>query len=140
MDRPDSTLARQIARAVSAFELERTGCLSQSVTVVLRDNALVIVLHQASSPAQRPLPKILAGAARVPESIRPLLATASDPLRDQIEIITGVELREANGDDEAIRCAVMERVPSDTVVLVFLFAQIVPANSWSGRTSSKEFV
>ena len=48
MDKPNSTVARQIAQAASAFEQERTGHVPKSVTVVLSENTLVITLHDMS--------------------------------------------------------------------------------------------
>jgi len=38
MEKSNSTVAQQIAKAASAFEKQRTGQLPQSVTVVLSEN------------------------------------------------------------------------------------------------------
>ena len=54
MDKPNSTMARQIAQAASVFEQQRTGNTPKSVTVVLSDTTLVITLHGALSPAEKP--------------------------------------------------------------------------------------
>jgi len=42
MEQPKASMAQQIAQATETFERERTGHLPTSVTVVLRDDALVI--------------------------------------------------------------------------------------------------
>ena len=60
-------MAEQIARVASAFELERTGRMPESVTVVLRDDIVVITFHEPLSPAERSLAKSPAGAAQVLE-------------------------------------------------------------------------
>ena len=138
MDKPNSTMAQQIAHAASAFEQQRTGNTPKSVTAVLSDTTLVITLRDALSPAEKALARSPAGAAQVREFHRQLFATGSDPLRREIERITGVEVREATADIEAIAGAVMKRFPTGTVVQVFLLAHSVPANAWSGRASSRE--
>src|SRR5512147_3180810 len=80
MERPDSTMAHEIAQAASAFEQERTGHVPQTVTVVLSGETLVITLHEALSPAEKALAKSPAGAAKVQEFHRQLFTTASEAL------------------------------------------------------------
>ncbi len=53
MDKPNLTMAQQIAQAASVFEQQRTGNTPKSVTVVLSDTTLVITLHGALSEAER---------------------------------------------------------------------------------------
>ena len=137
MNKPNSTMARQIAQAATVFEQQRTGNTPKSVTVVLSGETLVITLHGALSPAEKALAKSPAGAAQVQEFHRQLFANASDPLRQEIERITGVEVREATADIAAIAGAVM-RFPTGTVVQVFLLAHRVPADTWNGSTPSRE--
>ena len=74
MDKPNSTMAQQIAQAASAFEQRRTGHVPKSVTVVLSEDTLVITLHGALSPAEKALAKSPAGAAQVQEFHRQLFA------------------------------------------------------------------
>src|SRR5256714_5846521 len=100
MSRPDSTMAQQIAVAASAFEQGRTGHVPKSVTVVLSEDTLVITLHGALSPAEQALAKSPAGAAQVQEYHRQLFTNASRPLRQEIQRITGVEVREATAEVE----------------------------------------
>ena len=90
------------------------------------------------SPAEMALAKSPAGAAQVQDFHRQLFANASDPLRQEIERITGVEVREATADIAAIAGAAVKRFSTGTVVQVFLLAHRVPADTWNGSTPSRE--
>jgi uncharacterized protein YbcI len=123
MDMSNATIAQQIGHASSAFEECRTGHRPKSVTVVVGNETLVITLHGALSPAEEALVKSPPGAARIDEFHRQLFATSSEPLREEIKRITGVEVREAT----------MEIEPATgTVVQVFLLADSVTFGTWSG--------
>jgi uncharacterized protein YbcI len=98
MEKLDPTVAHQIAQAVSDFEQRRTGRLPKSVTVVLNENTLVITLHGALSPAEKALAQSPAGAAEVQEFHWQLFNNSADSLRQEIQRITGVEMREASVD------------------------------------------
>jgi uncharacterized protein YbcI len=100
MDKPNSTMARQIAKAASAFQEQRTGHVPQAVSVVLSDDTLVTTRHEALSPAEKALSKSAAGAAQVQEFHRQLFANDSDSLRQEIKRITGVNVREATAQVE----------------------------------------
>ena len=52
MDKSNSAVAQQLARAASAFEQGRTGHVPKSVSVVLNEETLVITLRGALSPAE----------------------------------------------------------------------------------------
>jgi uncharacterized protein YbcI len=132
MERTDSTMARQIAEAALAFEKERTGQAPRSVTVVLGENTLVITLHGALSPAEQALANSPKGAAQVQEFHRRLFVNASDSLRQEIKRITGVEVREATAEIEPATGTVVGVFTSGTTVQVYLLAQNVPTETWSG--------
>src|SRR5580704_215977 len=85
MPAPNSTMAQQIARAASAFQVQRTGHVPQSVAVVLSDDTLVITLHEALSPAEKAMSKSAAGAAQVQEFHRQLFRNDSDSLKQEIK-------------------------------------------------------
>ncbi len=53
MEKPNLTMAQQVAEAAAAFEKQRTGHTPRAVTVVLGDETLVVTLHGALSPAER---------------------------------------------------------------------------------------
>jgi uncharacterized protein YbcI len=131
---PNSTVAQQIAHAASTFEQQRTGHLPQSVTVVLGEDTLVITVHGALSPAEKALARSPDGAAELQEYHRQLFASASGPLRAEIERITGVTVREAATEVESATGAVVRVFTSGTTVQVFLLAAPVPPGIWSGSS------
>ncbi|MBN1513648.1 MAG: DUF2294 domain-containing protein [Phycisphaerae bacterium] len=132
MDKADSTMARQIAHAATAFERQRTGNTPKSVTVVLSDTTLVITLHGALSEAEKALAKSPEGAAQVQDFHRQLFTSASDSLRQEIKRITGVEVREATAEVEPTTGTVVGVFTTGTTVQVYLLAHGVPAGIWSG--------
>ena len=131
MDKPNSTMARQIAQAASVFEQQRTGNMPKSVTVVLSDTTLVITLHGALSEAEKALAKSPDGATQVQDFHRQLFANASESLRQEIKRITGVEVREATAEVEPTTGTVVGVFTTGTTVQVYLLADSVPADSWS---------
>ncbi len=127
------TMAQQIAQAAIAFEQRRTGNhVPKSVTVVLSEGTLVITLHEALSLAERALAKSPAGAAQMQEFHRQLFANSSDSLRQEINRITGMAVREATAEIEPASGAVVQAFTTGTVVQVFLLAGSVPTETWRG--------
>ena len=131
MDESDSTMARQIAQVAIAFEKQRTGHLPKSVSVVLSEDTLVITLRGALSPAEMALARNPTGAAQLQELHRRLFASTSEPLRREIERITGIRVREATAGIERITGTVVEVFMTGTVVQVFLLAERVKMQTWS---------
>ena len=125
-------MAQQIAQAASAFEQQRTGHVPKSVTVVQSDGTLVITLHGALSEAEKAVAKSLAGAAQVQEFHRQLFNDSADALRQEIERITGVEVREATAEVEPITGTVLKVFTTGTMVQVYLLAHSVSADAWNG--------
>lgn len=137
MDKVESTMAQQVARAAIAFQTQMTGHTPRAVSVVLSEGTLVITLHEALSPAEKALAqKSPAGAAQVQEFHRELFANACDTLRGEITRITGVEVRQAAAEVEFTTGSVVQVFTSGTTVQVFLLAQNVPADSWTGDGSA----
>jgi uncharacterized protein YbcI len=137
MEKLKSSAAHQIAQAAMAFEQRRTGHLPQSVAVILSENTLVITLHGALTPAEKALAESPAGAAQVQEFHRQLFYDSADSLREEIKRITGVEVREAAAEVEPTSGTVVHAFTTGTMVQVFLLAQGVPADSWSGKQVGK---
>ena len=134
MNKSNSTMAQQIAQAAITFEQRRTGShVPKSVTVVLCEGTLVITLHDALSPAERALAKNPAGAAQVQEFHRQLFANSCDSLRQEINKITGIGVREATAEVEPATGAVVQAFTTGTVVQVFLLTGSVPMDTWSGN-------
>ena len=133
MDESNSTAAREIAEAASAFEQRQTGRVPKSVTVVLNEETLVITLHGVLSLAEKALAQSPAGAAEVQEFHRQLFSSSSDSLRQEINRITGVKVREEALEFEPTAGAVVKVFTTGTMVQVFLLARALPADSWSGN-------
>ena len=131
MDESDSTMARQIAEVAIAFEKQRTGHLPKSASVVLSEDTLVITLRGALSPAEMALARDSTGAAQLQELHRRLFASTSEPLRREIETITGIRVREATAEIESTTATVVEVFMTGTVVQVFLLAGRVKTQTWS---------
>lgn len=129
MDKPTASVARRIAQVAKAFEEERTGHKPKSATVVLSDDALVITLHGALSEAEKALAKDSEGAAKVQEFHRQLFTSAAGTLRQEIEKIIGVKVREATAEIEPNSGTVVKAFASGTVVQVFLLEENSPRMS-----------
>jgi uncharacterized protein YbcI len=129
MDTLTTEMAQQIAEAASVFQCERTGHTPQSVTVVLGEDTLVITLCGALSPAEKALAQSPAGAARVQEFHRKLFASSSDTLRQAIQRITGLEVREAAAEIEPATGTVVHAFTTGTMVQVFQLAKGIPGDA-----------
>jgi uncharacterized protein YbcI len=139
MDRSDSTLARQIARAARDCERRRTGRVPSSVTVVLGGDTLVVTLHGILSPAEKDLARSAAGAAQVQEFHRQLFLNSCGPLRQAVERITGVAVGEAMTQVTTATGTIVQVFSTGTVVQVFLLAGSVVPDAWSeGRPIAPE--
>ena len=136
MNKSSSIIAQQIARTAMTFEERRTGHRPQSATVVLSEDTVVITLHGALSPAEKALAQSPEGAAQVQEFHRQLFNNSSEPLRQEIKKITGVEVRQATAEVETTTGAVVHAFATGTVVQVYLLAGDVPSEAWSRSASS----
>src|SRR5947209_20565828 len=130
-DMSNSTMAEQIAQVAIAFEERRTGHRPQSATVVLSEDTVVITLHGALSPAEKALARSPEGAAQVQEFHRQLFNNSSEPLRQEIKKITGVEVRQETAEVETATGAVVHAFTTGTVVQVYLLAGDVPSEAWA---------
>jgi uncharacterized protein YbcI len=123
------SMAQQIAQTAIAFEEQRLGRKPTSVTVVLGGDTLVITMHGVLSPAEKALAASPDGAATLQEFHRQLFRISSDPLRREIERITGLEICE---DPKNKTTAAVQVFSVGTVVQVFLLIGRLPADSWDG--------
>jgi len=138
MGEPNPSLAAQIGRAAMRLEQQRTGLTPKSVTVLLCDESLVIVLHGALSPAERAVAQDAAGATRLQALHEGLFAGASEQLREEIRRITGLSVRSSSDGGGSEANAVIRVFPTGTVVQVFLLSGRVSPESWSGSGSGVE--
>ena len=126
------TITRQIAQAVGDFQEQRTGHRPRAITVVFSGDTLVVLLHDALTPAEKEVARDPSGGARVQEQHRQLLATASEQLLETIRQITGVAVREAAAEVEAATGTVVHAFTSGAMVQVVQLDCLVTGDSWSG--------
>ena len=62
---------------------------------------------------------------------RQLFNNSSEPLRQEIKKITGVEVRQATAEVETATGAVVHAFTTGTVVQVYLLAGDVPSEAWA---------
>lgn len=135
---PAANAAQQVARAVIAFEQQRTGHTPVSVAVVLSEDTLVVTLQGALSAAEKALAQSPEGAARVQQFHRQLFASSLDSLRQEIKRILGVDIREATAEVETATGTVVQVFTTGTVVQVFLLAGSVPTDTWSDSDPGRQ--
>ena len=125
MDKSNSSMARQLAQAASAFQRQRTGHEPKSVIAVLSGDTVVVTLHGALTPAETALAQTPAGASQVQEFHRQLFSTSCEALRGEIKRITGVAVRQAAAEVEPNSGTVVQVFSTGTMVQVFLLAHNV---------------
>ena len=123
------SMAQQIGQTAIAFEEQRLGRKPRSVTVVLGGDTLVITMHGVLSRAEQTLAASPAGAAQLQEFHQQLFKLSSDPLRQEIRRITGLEICEGRQDKAT---AAVQVFSVGTVVQVFLLAGRMLADTWEG--------
>jgi len=131
-DPPSPSMAEQVALADSTFQQQCTGRAPASVTVVLCENTLVVTMHDALSPAEKALARSPDGAAQVQEFHRQLFADSSAPLLQEIQRITGVEVRESTAEVETSTGTVVQVFTTGTMVQVYLLASPLSVEAWNG--------
>lgn len=134
MERNDFTMTEHIAHVVRNFQQRQTGHAPRSVTVNLSEGTLVITLHEALTNAEKALSQTASGAGQVREYHRQLFQSAVEPLRAEIERITGVTVREATEEVETTTGAVVQVLSTGAIVQVFQLAGGLSAESWNGCT------
>ncbi|MHB8972887.1 MAG: Na-translocating system protein MpsC family protein [Pirellulaceae bacterium] len=133
MQKLNSTMAQQVAEAISVFQEQRTGYAPKAVTVVLSADTLVVTLHEALSPAEKALSRTSEGAAQVQEFHRELFRSSVDSLLGEIRRITGVAVGEAAAEVETTTGAVVHAFTTGTMVQVFRLAGKISAGAWNGH-------
>jgi uncharacterized protein YbcI len=136
MNTPSGSMAQRIADAVTRFQTERTGHAPKTVTVVLNDDTLVVTLHEALSPAEIVLSQTPDGASFVRDFHRRLFDSSVGLLREEIDRITGVAIREAAVEVETGTGAVEHAFASGTMVQVFRLANRIAPEAWTGQATN----
>ena len=123
------SMAQQIGQTAIAFEEQRLCRKPTSVTVVLGGFTLVIAMHGVLSPAEQLLAASIEGAAQLREFHQKLFQLFSDPLRREIQRITGLDLCKVAKNKATADVKVFS---GGTVVQMFLLAGRLPSDSWGG--------
>lgn len=118
----DSAISRQIAEAVTDFQMRISGHAPQAVSVVLSEDTLVITLHEALSPAEKVLAGSAEGASQLQEFHRRLFAASSESLRERIHKITGRHVRQSVAEVEPTTGSIVHAFTTGTMVQVFLLS------------------
>lgn len=135
MEPSSSSMAQQVARAVSDYHQQRTGRAPKSVTVVLSEDTLVVTLHEALSRAETELARTASGMERVQEFYRQLFTTSSLSLQHEIKRITGVVVREA-AEVAPTTGAMVQVFTSGTMVQIFMLEHSVTQETWNKGLST----
>ncbi len=125
------SMAQRVAQAASDSQRQRTGRAPTSVTAVLSEDTLVVTLHEALSAAEKAVAQTPEGAAKVQEFHRQLFLSSVDVLREEIQCITGVAVREAAVEVETAPAAVVHAFTSGTMVQVFQLAGVISEQAWN---------
>jgi uncharacterized protein YbcI len=132
MDTSGMTMAQHVARVARDFQHQRTGHAPKVVTVVLSEGTLVVTLHEVLTPAELALSRTPDGAEQVREFHRNLFDTSVGELRQEIERITGVMVREAAAEVETTTGTIVHVFTSGTMVQVFQLSGGLSAETWNG--------
>jgi len=126
VDKQQTLKEHQIAEAVRQFQTQNAGHAPRTVSVVLGEDTLVATLQEALTPAEKSLSRSAKGAAQVQEFHRRLFAISSDPLRREIQRITGRTVRDAAAEVPPTGGSLVQAFTSGTMVQVFLLAPPAP--------------
>ena len=137
--KPAPNIARQIAQAIRAFQCRVDGHPAESITVVLSQHTLVIVLEGALSSVEHSLLQSPAGFAQVQEFHRQLFWKPTSALWHEIKKPLGIEGVEKADDGLSTRTCI-QVFSNGTVVHVFLLDQPATTSSWSGSWTSHPVV
>ena len=135
------TVAEQIAHAVCIFQRLATGHTPRAVSVVLSTDTLVVTLHEALTPAERAVFQSENGAARVREFHQHLFANSSRSLRQEIQFITGLHVRDATAGFRAYSATALTQIDLASIKADGYGFQIEMAysvNTNGGRISIQE--
>jgi len=138
MDTNGMTMAQHVAHVACDFQQQRTGHAPKAVTVVLSEGTLVVTLHEVLTPVEMALARTAAGADQIREFHRELFLSSMAELRQEIERITGVKVREATAEVETTTGAVVHVFTTGTMVQVFQLSGGLSAETWNGQTGVGE--
>ena len=120
-------LARQVARAIGCFEHALLGRVPRSVTVVVRDDGLVVTLHESFSPLERRLAATDGADCRIEDFHHDMFDSSRDALLQHVRQRTGVALDAGLVHVDAATGSILKTFTTDPSVELFLLGQGLPA-------------
>jgi hypothetical protein len=109
LEKPESIVAQQIARAAAAFVCQRTGHVPAAVELAQSSEMLAITLHNARALPGQGQFRQSEGTTKLHEVYRTLFTESSDWLRQEVGRITGSQMGTVTVADKA---------PTGTVVVL----------------------
>ena len=126
---------RELADIASHHQEQLTGHAPKAVTVVLSKETLVVTLLEALTPAEKALARSPEGAAQVQEYHRQLFASSTDGMRQEIQRITGRQVRESAAEIETETGTVIHAFTTGAMVQVYLLTPRVLARTGTSDTA-----
>ncbi len=115
------------------MQRQRTGRAPKAVTAVLSEDALVVTLYDALTPAEKALAGTPQGAAQVQEFHRQLFSSDYESMRQEIKRITGRDVREATAEIQTTTGAVIHAFTTGAMAQMFLLTPEVAAYTGTSR-------
>jgi uncharacterized protein YbcI len=103
------------------------------MSVQLSEDILLISWRGALSPSEITMVNTLTGVTRLQEFHRQLFTEASEGLREEINVITGVKVCEATAEIEAISNDAKQEYATGMMMQMYRLDGSLPAESWSER-------
>ena len=118
----DQDIATQLVRVASELQQQRTGHAHGVVNAILSGDTLVVRFDDALTAAEMALSRDPKGASQVQEFHRQLFLNSPEPMRQEIEQITGREVREAASEIETKSGSITHVFTTGAMVQVYLLA------------------
>ncbi|MBC7820958.1 MAG: DUF2294 family protein [Planctomycetaceae bacterium] len=130
MTKFDSTITQRVAEVANVFQEQRTGRAPIVVTAVLSEDALVVTLREALTPAE----KALAWTPEITAQVQPLhqhlFTNSSEFMRPENSPITDRHVREAVTEIETAMGTVVNALTNGAMVQVLrLVPDVLPDTS-----------
>ena len=120
MDINDRDCVKQLAEIAGVQQQLRTGHAAKQVDVAFAGDALVMVLHDALTTAEKKLSQNPNAASQLQAFHRELFLSSSNAMKQEIARITGRTVREAVGEIEPESGALVYAAATDVMVQVYM--------------------
>jgi uncharacterized protein YbcI len=125
--RLDGRVARRVAHAVGGFEHRLLGRVPSSVTVVVKDDSMVLTVCETFSPMERRLARTDEGRERLRAFHRFLFSATRDAFREHVREHTGIDLCGALAHVDADAGSIFKTFTTGADIECFLLGDALPA-------------